>query len=75
MKKFLDLQLARLQMDYVDLYLIHVPFAFQCDPEKLVPVVDKESGEYILDVETDHVNTWKVGVWVSLFIINFDYNN
>lgn len=58
-KKFLDIQLNRLQMSYVDLYLIHVPFGFKCDPEKLTPMVDKD-GNYVLDMETNHVATWKV---------------
>lgn len=58
-RKFLELQLKRLQMDYVDLYLIHVPFGFFCDPEKLTPIV-KSNGEYELDSKTNHVETWKV---------------
>lgn len=58
-RKFLQLQLKRLQMDYVDLYLIHVPFGFFCDPEKLTPIV-KSNGEYELDSKTNHVETWKV---------------
>ncbi|CAK1583487.1 unnamed protein product [Parnassius mnemosyne] len=58
-KKFLDLQLSRLQMEYVDLYLIHVPFGFHCNPDTLTPVV-KDNGEYDLDMETDHISTWKV---------------
>ncbi|CAG4931857.1 unnamed protein product [Parnassius apollo] len=58
-KKFLDLQLSRLQMQYVDLYLIHVPFGFHCNPDTLTPVV-KDNGEYDLDMETDHISTWKV---------------
>ncbi|KAJ0173726.1 hypothetical protein K1T71_010875 [Dendrolimus kikuchii] len=57
-RKFLDLQLSRLQMAYVDLYLIHVPFAFHCDPDKLTPII-KQNGEYDLDTETNHLTTWK----------------
>ncbi|XP_068619414.1 aldo-keto reductase family 1 member A1-B-like isoform X2 [Battus philenor] len=58
-KKFLNLQLSRLQMDYVDLYLIHVPFGFHCNLDTLTPVV-KENGEYELDMDTNHVSTWRV---------------
>ncbi|XP_059053315.1 aldo-keto reductase family 1 member A1-like isoform X2 [Achroia grisella] len=57
-KKFLELQLNILQLDYVDLYLIHVSFGFQCNPETLTPLVNP-SGEYVLDMETDHIATWK----------------
>ncbi|XP_049877502.1 1,5-anhydro-D-fructose reductase-like [Pectinophora gossypiella] len=57
-RKFLELQLSRLKMDYVDLYLIHVPFAFYCNPETLTPLI-QHSGEYMLDMETNHITTWK----------------
>ncbi|XP_026314885.1 alcohol dehydrogenase [NADP(+)]-like [Hyposmocoma kahamanoa] len=56
--KFLTLQLKRLQLDYVDLYLIHVPFAFHCDDQTLTPKV-KSTGEYELDTETNHIMIWK----------------
>ncbi|KAJ2953263.1 hypothetical protein O0L34_g844 [Tuta absoluta] len=58
-RKFLQLQLSRLKTEYVDLYLIHVPFAFHCNPETLTPVV-LPGGEYELDKETNHIMTWKV---------------
>ncbi|KAI5643134.1 aldo/keto reductase family domain-containing protein [Phthorimaea operculella] len=58
-RKFLQLQLSRLKTEYVDLYLIHVPFAFHCNPDTLTPMV-LPTGEYELDKETNHVTTWKV---------------
>ncbi|CAH1637649.1 unnamed protein product [Spodoptera littoralis] len=57
-EKFVNLQLQRLQLSYVDLYLIHVPFGFNCDPETLTPKVNQE-GNYELDMATDHIATWK----------------
>lgn len=56
-EKCLKKSLEDLQLEYLDLYLIHVPFA--------VPFVDgppfmmKDDGE-IMTTETDHLETWKV---------------
>jgi len=49
--------LADLQLEYIDLYLIHCPFAF---PNKL-PFEKHENGDLVLS-DTDHVETWKVSL-------------
>ncbi|CAG9789202.1 unnamed protein product [Diatraea saccharalis] len=79
--KFLNLQLSRLQMSYVDLYLIHVPFAFYCDPETFTPLINKDTGDYELDKETNHITTWKKmeecqkkGLTRNLGLSNFNEN-
>lgn len=57
-ERFLKLSLDRLQLDYVDLYLIHMPFSFVCNETNLTPMV-KEDGTFDLDVNNDLVGTWK----------------
>jgi alcohol dehydrogenase (NADP+) len=51
-----EASLARLQIDYLDLYLIHTPFAFQ--PGDNQDPRDKD-GNVIYDSETTLLDTWK----------------
>lgn len=56
-EKFLKRSLEALQLDYVDLYLIHVPFAV---PEVDGPFLADNDGNLLLDTESNHIKTWKV---------------
>lgn len=58
MEKYLTTSLRRLQLDYVDLYLIHFPFGFIPDKTGENPAKDAD-GSYILD-NTDLLAVWKV---------------
>ena len=58
MEKYLSKSLSKLQLEYVDLYLIHLPFGFVPDSSGENPA-KHEDGSYVLD-ETDHVAVWKV---------------
>ena len=57
---FLTKQLDNLQLNYVDLYLIHMPMAFVAGPDGTP--AKKEDGSFVLD-DTDHVATWKVSLF------------
>lgn len=57
--KFLNMSLEKLQMSYVDLYLIHMPFAFACNEQTFTPQTN-EDGSFILDTESDITITWAV---------------
>jgi alcohol dehydrogenase (NADP+) len=54
-EKCLKNSLADLQLDYLDLFLIHVPFAVP----HVLPFEKHENGDLVL-ADTDHVETWKV---------------
>lgn len=58
-EKCLKKSLADLQLEYLDLYLIHVPFAV---PYTEGPFEKQENGDLVLS-ETDHVTTWKVRIY------------
>lgn len=55
--KYLKRSLELLQVDYVDLYLLHVPFGFNDVEGNLHPI--KSDGTIDMDVTTDHVAIWK----------------
>ncbi|KAL3272972.1 hypothetical protein HHI36_014429 [Cryptolaemus montrouzieri] len=57
-EKFLEMSLKRLQMNYVDLYLIHMPFSFWGDPETFAPLVNEDSTFQLHD-DNDIVSTWR----------------
>ncbi|XP_001601107.1 aldo-keto reductase family 1 member A1 [Nasonia vitripennis] len=55
-EKYLKKSLKDLQLDYLDLYLIHVPFAFVEEEGNLFP--KHENGELKIDHNTDHIAVW-----------------
>lgn len=57
-EKFIKLSLEKLGLDYLDMYLIHMPFAFKLD-ENTCTAATNEDGSYILDFNTDPVLVWK----------------
>jgi len=45
-------------LSYLDLYLVHVPFAFEDAGDDLHP--RNEKGEIRIDVNTDHLEIWSM---------------
>ncbi|KAL6440631.1 hypothetical protein ACFW04_003248 [Cataglyphis niger] len=60
-EKFIKLSLKKLGLDYLDMYLVHLPFTFKFD-EKTGAAATNEDGSFILDFDTDPVSVWKVCV-------------
>ena len=65
-EKYLTTSLHRLQLDYVDLYLIHLPFGFIPDKTSENPAKDPD-GSYVLD------NTDLLAVWAVTFHLIFQF--
>lgn len=57
-EKFINLSLKRLGLDYLDMYLIHMPFAFKLDESTCTSAIN-EDGSFMLDLDTDPVSVWK----------------
>ncbi|XP_050296681.1 1,5-anhydro-D-fructose reductase-like [Anthonomus grandis grandis] len=57
-ERFLNLSLEKLQLSYVDLYLMHMPFSFHLNEATMAPLIN-EDGSFSLDL-VDYVDTWKV---------------
>lgn len=57
-ERWLKRSLFLLQLDYVDLYLVHTPFTFEADGDAIITL--NENGEVKLDPTTDHVKVWSM---------------
>ncbi|GJQ66623.1 hypothetical protein Trydic_g4595 [Trypoxylus dichotomus] len=57
-KTFLKKSLQKLNLEYVDLYLIHMPFAFQLNDAGTGAFL-AEDGTMEIDFENDNIATWK----------------
>ncbi|XP_076638005.1 aldo-keto reductase family 1 member A1 isoform X2 [Colletes latitarsis] len=57
-EKYIKLSLNKLGLDYLDMYLIHMPFAFKLNEITCAPATH-EDGSYVLDLDTDPVSVWK----------------
>ncbi|CAG0920665.1 unnamed protein product [Notodromas monacha] len=58
-EKYLKKELASLGLDYVDLYLVHMPVGLvELSEDDLLPT-DKETGMALFDPDSDHVKLWK----------------
>ncbi|KAJ8922409.1 hypothetical protein NQ315_004355 [Exocentrus adspersus] len=76
-QKYLKESLASLQVDYVDLYLVHVPFGLKHVEGNTYPT--REDGTIDFDANTNHAAIWKsmeelvgLGLSKSIGVSNFN---
>ncbi|XP_011501251.1 PREDICTED: alcohol dehydrogenase [NADP(+)]-like [Ceratosolen solmsi marchali] len=77
-KSYLKLSLEKLNLQYVNMYLIHKPFAFVKDKYKY-EAAKYENGSVMLDLEANHLLIWKemeklvkAGLTRSIGLSNFN---
>lgn len=56
--RFINLSLKNLQMEYIDLYLVHWPFGLKYKGDDNV-VPTKDNGDLDLDMTSDMESVWK----------------
>lgn len=66
-EQFIKGSLAKLQLDYLDLYLAHCPMGAQTQEGGTGMVISQ--GKVALEGKTDHAAVWKVCYWEKLFIL------
>jgi hypothetical protein len=73
-EKFLTQSLTALQVEYVDLYLIHLPVGLQDKGDgSLLP--RDETGALLVDPSTDHISLWKVSKYMKHMFLFFCSGN
>jgi hypothetical protein len=69
-EKFLTQSLTALQVEYVDLYLIHFPVGFHDKGDGNFWPKD-ETGAILIDPSTDHISLWKVSKYMKHMFLFF----
>lgn len=70
-QRFLDISLSKLQLDYVDLYLIHTPFGLNYrDDNTMIPMTPDNKAD--IDYSTDLEAIWKVRIIIWVCLISFN---
>ena len=69
---FMKKSLENLQLDYVDLYLIHFPIGFKCDESTGGMKLD-DKRQMIPEPKTDHLGIWKVCKFLKCLVHHVHY--
>lgn len=64
-EKALELSLKNLGLDYIDMYLIHVPFGMQRTTD--FQMLQDKNGTFEIDFSTNHFAIWRVSHLVLLW--------